>query len=156
MAYFYAILLTSELQEGYWRSEGTLRNVLRIVWAHYEDVTSSVWLQKTIHVGTAEFLAGRVNNPSVYRMGCYAGYLNPALRCIFLSAHERWREWWRLQIMKLLIMQFTPASCYFLSLGSISASSLQDRVPKHLQSYSSVGMSDRNASKHSLKFPILF
>jgi hypothetical protein len=38
---------------------------------------------------------------------------------LFRPSHPLWfghpnNIWWRAQIMKLLIMQFSPASCYFL------------------------------------------
>jgi hypothetical protein len=40
-----------------------------------------------------------------------------------LLFHPPWLDhhnnmWWRLQIIKFLIMQFSPASCYFLLLRS--------------------------------------
>jgi hypothetical protein len=47
----------------------------------------------------------------------------------FSSSLTYHSNWWRVQIMKLLIMQFTPTSCHFISLQF--KYSLQQPVLKH-------------------------
>jgi hypothetical protein len=67
-----------------------------------------------------------------------------------------WSTWWSLQVMKLLIMQSSPASRHFLPLRS--KYSPWHSVLKHPQSCSSISVRDQVSYPHKItgKITVLY